>query len=377
MAECHPVGFQWVGEAKARGAKVIHIDPRFTRTSAIADLHVPLRAGSRHRVPRRAGQPRAEQRPVLPGVRRRLHERRRDPAARTSATPRTSTACSPASTRRSGTTTRRAGSTSRTSPATTASPRTSRRRRRQQERRSQTRGGQGRRRRRRPPAPAGRRCTARASGTRRCSTRARCSRSSSGTSPATRRRWCARSAASSRRSSRKVAEWVTANSGRERTTAWVYSVGWTQHTVGAQYIRTASILQALLGNIGRPGGGIMALRGHASIQGSTDIPTLFNLLPGYLPMPHAHQHDVAGRVLRRRRRHRRVLGQQARVHGQPAQGLVGRRGAAGERLLLRLPAQDRRRPQLLPHDQRHDRGQGARLLPGRGEPGGRPPQRRA
>ena len=50
-----------------------------------------------------------------------------------------------------------------------------------------------------------------------------------------------------------------------------------------QYIRTAAILQLLLGNIGRPGGGIMALRGHTSIQGSTDIPTLFNLLPGYLP----------------------------------------------------------------------------------------------
>jgi len=58
--------------------------------------------------------------------------------------------------------------------------------------------------------------------------------------------------------------------------------------VGVQYIRTASILQALLGNIGRPGGGILALRGHASIQGSTDIPTLFDLLPGYIPMPHAH-----------------------------------------------------------------------------------------
>ena len=68
----------------------------------------------------------------------------------------------------------------------------------------------------------------------------------------------------------------------------------------------------------------MALRGHASIQGSTDIPTLFNLLPGYLPMPHAHQH-LAGRLLRRRRGHRWVLGQQARLHGQPAQGLVGRR----------------------------------------------------
>ena len=46
MAECHPVGFQWVMEAKARGAKVIHIDPRFTRTSAVSDTHVPIRAGS-------------------------------------------------------------------------------------------------------------------------------------------------------------------------------------------------------------------------------------------------------------------------------------------------------------------------------------------
>src|SRR3954447_13781597 len=46
MAECHPVGFQWVMEAKARGAKVVHIDPRFTRTSAVADLHVPIRVGA-------------------------------------------------------------------------------------------------------------------------------------------------------------------------------------------------------------------------------------------------------------------------------------------------------------------------------------------
>ncbi|HJZ27977.1 MAG TPA: molybdopterin dinucleotide binding domain-containing protein, partial [Streptosporangiaceae bacterium] len=62
-------------------------------------------------------------------------------------------------------------------------------------------------------------------------------------------------------------------------------------TVGVQYVRTASILQALLGNMGRPGGGILALRGHASIQGSTDIPTLFDLLPGYLPMPQASAHQ--------------------------------------------------------------------------------------
>src|SRR5690348_11073545 len=46
MAECHPVGFQWVMEAKARGATIIHVDPRFTRTSALADVHVPIRAGS-------------------------------------------------------------------------------------------------------------------------------------------------------------------------------------------------------------------------------------------------------------------------------------------------------------------------------------------
>jgi formate dehydrogenase major subunit len=46
MAECHPVGFRWVMEAKSRGAKIIHVDPRFTRTSAVSDLHVPIRAGS-------------------------------------------------------------------------------------------------------------------------------------------------------------------------------------------------------------------------------------------------------------------------------------------------------------------------------------------
>jgi formate dehydrogenase major subunit len=50
------------------------------------------------------------------------------------------------------------------------------------------------------------------------------------------------------------------------------------------------VLQLLLGNVGRPGAGIMAMRGHASIQGSSDIPTLFDLLPGYIPMPHAHEH---------------------------------------------------------------------------------------
>ncbi len=83
----------------------------------------------------------------------------------------------------------------------------------------------------------------------------------------------------------EICRTIADNSGRERTTAFAYAVGWTQHTVGVQYIRTATIVQLLLGNIGRPGGGIMALRGHANIQGATDIATLYDLLPGYLNMP--------------------------------------------------------------------------------------------
>jgi formate dehydrogenase major subunit len=84
----------------------------------------------------------------------------------------------------------------------------------------------------------------------------------------------------------RVARALVENSGPERTTAFCYAVAWTQHTVGVQMIRACAVLQQLLGNIGRPGGGILALRGHATIQGSTDIPTLYNLLPGYLAQPH-------------------------------------------------------------------------------------------
>ncbi len=83
----------------------------------------------------------------------------------------------------------------------------------------------------------------------------------------------------------RICQSLTASSGRERTGAFCYAVGWTHHSFGVQIIRAASIIQGLLGNIGRPGGGIMALRGHCSIQGSTDIPTLYNMLPTYLPQP--------------------------------------------------------------------------------------------
>ena len=83
----------------------------------------------------------------------------------------------------------------------------------------------------------------------------------------------------------RIADTYCRASGPDRTGAICYAVGWTQHSTGVQIIRTAAILQLLLGNIGRPGGGILALRGHASIQGSTDIPTLYDILPGYLQMP--------------------------------------------------------------------------------------------
>jgi len=65
----------------------------------------------------------------------------------------------------------------------------------------------------------------------------------------------------------------------------IYAVGWTQHSSGTQTIRTAAMLQLLLGNVGRAGGGVNALRGHSNIQGATDMAGIFDILPGYLKMP--------------------------------------------------------------------------------------------
>src|SRR5687767_15682058 len=94
----------------------------------------------------------------------------------------------------------------------------------------------------------------------------------------------------------QVAETLLQNSGRERTSAFAYAVAWTQHTYGVQMISCCALLQLLLGNMGRPGGGIMALRGHAAIQGSTDVPTLYHSIHGYMSHPsalkkHATLHD--------------------------------------------------------------------------------------
>jgi formate dehydrogenase major subunit len=97
----------------------------------------------------------------------------------------------------------------------------------------------------------------------------------------------------------RVADAILANSGPERTTSFAYAVAWTQHTKGPQIIGCCALLQLLLGNFGRPGGGIMALRGHASIQGSTDVPTLYHSIHGYMPHPTALKaHDSVDDYLR-------------------------------------------------------------------------------
>jgi formate dehydrogenase major subunit len=73
----------------------------------------------------------------------------------------------------------------------------------------------------------------------------------------------------------------------------MYAVGWTQHSFGTQIIRTAAILQLLLGNVGRAGGGVNALRGHSNIQGATDMGGVFDSLPGYLKVPSPADTDLA------------------------------------------------------------------------------------
>ncbi len=265
MAECHPVGFRWVMEAKRRGATIIHVDPRFTRTSAVADIHVPIRAGSdvvflgalvNHIISNDLWF----QDYVLAytNASALVSEEFRDtedldglfsgwdPEAGT---------YDPSSWMYEGVEVKAPAAHHETF---TGEP-------------SPERGAQVRAK-KVDPTLQDPRCVFQI-----------LKRHFSRYTPEMVEEVCGITPDLFG----KVADALCRNSGRERTAAFCYAVGWTQHSIGVQYIRTAAIVQLLLGNIGRPGGGIMALRGHASIQGSTDIPTLFNLLPGYLPMPKA------------------------------------------------------------------------------------------
>ena len=91
----------------------------------------------------------------------------------------------------------------------------------------------------------------------------------------------------------EMADIICSTGRADRVGTIMYAVGWTMHTVGSQIIRTAAILQLLLGNIGRPGGGINALRGHANVQGATDHAIVAALLPGYLKVPLPQQATLA------------------------------------------------------------------------------------
>jgi formate dehydrogenase major subunit len=84
---------------------------------------------------------------------------------------------------------------------------------------------------------------------------------------------------------RKAADLITSTGTADRAGTIMYALGWTQHSTSVQIIRSAAILQLLLGNVGRPGGGVNALRGHANIQGGTDHGVTYHMLPGYLRMP--------------------------------------------------------------------------------------------
>jgi formate dehydrogenase major subunit len=244
MAEAHPVGFRWVLKARERGAKLIHVDPRFTRTSAMADVYVPIRAGSDIA--------------FLGGLISYVIEH--DKWFREYVTHYTNAATivseafadsedgggifagfNPDSGRYDG------------APGVWG----------------YSVGANGIE---SDPALEHPRCVFQI-----------LRRHFARYTPETVAGICGCRA----EDVVKIAELLARNSGRERTSAIVYALGWTQHSTGVQMIRAAAILQLLLGNIGRPGGGIMAMRGHCSIQGSTDIPTLYDLLPGYLPHPAA------------------------------------------------------------------------------------------
>ena len=84
---------------------------------------------------------------------------------------------------------------------------------------------------------------------------------------------------------------IAETSAPNRTMTIMYALGWTQHSVGSQMIRTAAMVQLLLGNIGVAGGGMNALRGHSNIQGLTDLGLLSNLLPGYMTLPGEKETD--------------------------------------------------------------------------------------
>ena len=171
----------------------------------------------------------------------------------------------------------------------------------------------------------------------------------------------------------EVAETLIANSGRERTTMLAYAVGWTQHTAGVQMIRAGSIVQLLLGNIGRPGGGIMAMRGHALDPGlrATSRRSTRSCRATCRCRAPPRATTRSPTTSRPSGRKKRLVVALRRVHRLPAQGLVRRGGDGGERLRLRAPAEADRQPLALRDDAARARRRPRRHVRDGPEPGGR------
>ncbi len=98
----------------------------------------------------------------------------------------------------------------------------------------------------------------------------------------------------------RVCEWVASTANGERSMTIMYALGWTQHSHGAQNIRTAAMIQLLCGNIGIPGGGVNALRGHSNVQGITDVGTLTAAIPGYLALPRDDEPTLESHLAKRK-----------------------------------------------------------------------------
>src|SRR6266498_4731684 len=250
MAENHPVGFQWVMKAKERGAKVIHVDPRFTRTSAVSDIHVPLRSGTN--IAFFGGL-------MNYAIQKKLYFKDYvvaytnasfliDPAFKTP----TDLGGLFEGLEQTG----KAGSDPHVAQTYNKSSW------------KYQLDGEG-----------------------------NPKRDLTLTDPHSvfqllRRHYSRYTVEMVERVCGipqakfvEVAQLYCGTSGREKTGAITYALNLTQHTNGVQNIRALCMLQLLLGNVGRPGGGVVALRGHANVQGATDFGTLYHMLPGYPPAP--------------------------------------------------------------------------------------------
>ena len=319
MAECHPVAFRWPMKAKLNGGKLIHVDPRFTRTSAVCDIHAPIRAGSdiaflgglinhvinserwntdpffREYVVNYTNAPTIvssdfKDTEELEGVFSGLMEYKESPtwpyagfmgsydnkSWQYRASPTQTAGEQTAYTARAG----EPGARQHQGPQTAgAAPTTG------PTRQSTVPASWDALVRSLKTAPPQRDATLQ---------NPRCvfqlvKQHFSRYTP----EMVEQVTGCPRDKFLAVAEALLANSGRDRTSAFAYAVAWTQHTSGVQTISCCALLQLLLGNMGRPGGGIMALRGHAAIQGSTDVPTLYHSIHGYMSAPSAgKQHDT-------------------------------------------------------------------------------------